>query len=171
MKVVAGILVLGAALLTGCATVDKAYIPSKMGNLEDSQASGGIRMSLVPDHYQAKIGDLLTFSIVLKNVSDAPIWIPKQPDFLLTWVYPDGKRDNIIRNPETNQTYTKANAILLQPGQEKTYRSVITTYYFNRAGITEFRALVSVDKPASKELSPFWNGYAESNGYGVYLKD
>ena len=171
MKLASGILVLGVALLAGCASVEDKYIPAKMGNLEDSQASGGIRMSLVPDHYQAKIGDLLTFSIVLKNVSEEPIWIPKQPDFLLTWVYPDGKRDNVIRNEETKHTYTKANAILLQPGQEKVYRSVITTYYFNREGITEFRALVSVDKPASKELSPFWNGYAESNGYGVYLKE
>ena len=171
MKLVAGILVLGAALLTGCATVEDKYIPAKMGNLEDSQASGGIRISLVPDHFKAKIGDLLTFSIVLKNESEEPIWIPKQPDFLLTWVYPDGKRDNVIRNPETNKMYTKVNAILLQPGQEKVYRSAVTTYYFNREGITEFRALVSVDKPASKELKPFWNGYAESNGYGVYLKE
>ena len=126
MKLVTGILVLGAALLTGCATVEDKYIPAKMGNLEDSQASGGIRMSLVPDHYQAKIGDLLTFSIVLKNVSEEPIWIPKHPDFRLTWVYPDGKRDNVIRNEETNRTYTKANAILLHPGQEKIYSSVIT---------------------------------------------
>ncbi|MFH0909632.1 MAG: hypothetical protein V1929_12800 [bacterium] len=171
MRATVGLLALGTALLTSCATVEKAYIPKKMGNLEDSQASGGIRMSLVPDHYQAKIGDLLTFSIVLKNVSTEPIWIPKEPEFLLTWVYPDGKRDNMIRDLETNKTYTRANAVLLQPGQEKIYRSVITTYYFNRQGITEFRALVSVDKPASSDLNPFWNGYAESNGYGVYLKE
>src|SRR5438046_1085080 len=91
------IVLVAVAALTGCATVEKPYIPAKLGNLEDDQAYDGIRMQLMPDHFQAKIGELLTFSIILKNVSSQPIWIPKDPDFLLTWVYPDGKRDNIVK--------------------------------------------------------------------------
>jgi hypothetical protein len=163
---------LAISLVAGCATVnDQPYIPAKMGNLNDSLAYGGIKIMLVPDHYQAKIGDLITFSIILKNVSEEPIWIPREPDVLLTWVYPDGKRDNLVRDDEKQAKYTKSNSILLQPGQERTYRSAISTYYFNRRGITEFRALVSANDTANNELNPFWAGQGESNGYGVMLRD
>lgn len=163
--------VLAVALFTGCASLEKPYIPAKMGNLNDSLADGGIQVILTPDQYNAHIGDLLSFSIILKNVSAEPIWIPKEPDLLLTWVYPDGKRDNLIRDDVPPVEYTKANSTLLQPGDEKVYRSAITTYYFNREGITEFRALVSANHPVRDDLAPYWAGTGESNGFGVLLND
>lgn len=163
--------VLAVALLTGCASLEQPYIPAKMGNLNDSLAQGGIKVMLVPDRYNASIGDLLSFSIILKNVSAEPIWIPKEPDLLLMWVYPDGKRDNLIKDEGTPVEYTKANSTLLQPGAEQVYRSAITTYYFNRAGITEFRALVSANHPVRDNLAPYWAGEADSNGFGVMMRD
>jgi hypothetical protein len=163
--------VLAAALLAGCATVEQPYIPAKMGNLNDSLAYGGIKITLVPDHYQAKIGDLLSFSIILKNVSEEPIWVPREPDVLMMWVYPDGKRDNLVRDTDKQVSYTKSNAVLLQPGQERTYRSALSTYYFNRDGITEFRALVRADHPSGNDADLFWAGEGESNGFGVMLRD
>jgi hypothetical protein len=158
------------ALATGCASLDQPYIPAKMGNLNDSLARGGIEISLVPDRYLADIGDMLAFSIILKNVSAEPIWIPREPDMLMTWVYPDGKRDNVIRDAKPVE-YTKANSTLLNPGDEKVYRSAVTTYYFNRGGITEFRALVSANHPVRDGLGPYWTGEAESNGFGVMMRD
>jgi hypothetical protein len=149
--------------------MDSAYIPSRVGTLADNKTIDGLEMTIAPDKPTARIGDVLTFSIILKNVSAGSVMIPADPDILLTWVYPDGKRDNIIRG-YTDGDSDKGHAIVLAPGESRVFRSAVTTYYFDRTGITEFRARANVAKTASA-LSESWQGDIASNGFGVMFEN
>lgn len=156
-----------AVLLIGCGTVKQAYKPSHLGNLADHQSSSGIEVTLIPDKYRARIGDPVTFTVVIRNVNSQPILFPTDPDLLLTWIYPDGRRDNLIRGERKVATdYT-----VLAPGEEHVERSVVTTYYFDRGGIHEFRAIVSGDEVAMNAGRPAWHGRAISNGFGVLFEE
>jgi hypothetical protein len=156
-----------AGSLTGCGTVQTAYKPDHLGNLSDDETDQGIQITLSPDKYRARIGEPVTFKLIIRNVSDRPVWFPGDPDLLLTWVYPDGRRDNLIRG---ERSATARTAILLKPGQEQIEHSVVTTYYFDRAGIHEFRAIVTADaNTASGRID--WQGRAVSNGFGVFFEE
>lgn len=168
MKTITGWLALiGMGLMTGCGTVQQAYRPDHLGDLSDDEIDQGIRVTLVPDKYRARIGEPVTFKVVIRNVGDQPVWIPGDPDVLLTWVYPDGRRDNLLRG--LSSSTPPKNAVLLRPGQEQVEHSVVTTYYFNRAGIHEFRAILTAD--ASPKAQPGWTGRAISNGFGVFFEN
>lgn len=155
-----------ALLLAGCGTVKEAYKPDHLGSLADNESNSGIEVTLSPDKYRARIGDPVTFQVVIRNVGDTPVWFPADPDLLLTWVYPDGKRDNLIRGDRREAV---AGAVLLSPGQERVEHSVVTTYYFDRGGIHEFRAIVTADAGAAGK--PTWHGRAVSNGFGVFFEE
>jgi hypothetical protein len=158
--------VLVAALLSGCGTVRQAYKPEHLGNMADSRGMDGIEVVLSPDKYRARIGDPVTFRIAIRNVGTAPVLFPADPDLLVTWVYPDGKRDNLIRGEKT----TASKWLTLNPGEEHIAHSVVTTYYFDRGGIHEFRAIVSGDV-AMNTSRPSWQGRAVSNGFGVLFEE
>lgn len=158
-----------ASVASGCTSMKQAYIPTHVGNLSDNQSIDGLEMTISPDKPTARIGDVLTFSIILKNVSQQRVIIPIDPEILMTWVYPDGKRDNVIRgysdNPQPKGT------LVLAPGESKVYRSAITTYYFDRKGITEFRARASLANLSNQAMAGSWQGDIASNGYGVMFQD
>lgn len=156
-------LVFGVA---GCGSVKQSYKPSQLGNLGDHQPGGGIEVEIVPDKYRARIGDPLSFKVVIRNVSDQTILFPADPDLLLTWVYPDGRRDNLIRGEKKGSP----KAIALGPGESIVMNSVITTYYFDRTGIHEFRAVVRGEDVAMSPTSRVWAGRAVSNGFGVLFE-
>lgn len=159
--------VVAVALLAGCGTVREAYKPSHLGNLADSDADSGIQITLSPDKYRARIGDPVTFQVVIRNVGEQAVWFPSDPDLLLTWVYPDGKRDNLIRG---DKSVGKAGMVLLAPGQERVEHSVVTTYYFDHTGIHEFRAIVTADAQSAQGKSQ-WSGRLVSNGFGVMFEE
>lgn len=159
-----------AAISSGCASMEQAYIPSQIGNLSDNSAIDGLEMTIAPDKSTARIGDVITFSIILKNVSGRSVIIPTDPEILLTWVYPDGKRDNIIRGYGDNGTQHHG-TVVLAPGSSRVYRSAVTTYYFDRKGITEFRARANVALDTASALAGVWQGDIASNGYGVMFQD
>ena len=156
-----------ACLAAGCGTVEQPYIPSQMGTLNDGEVIRNLEVTITPDKYQAKIGDPLTFSVTIKNQGTQPVLIHKNPDIIMTWVYPDGKRDNIIRGDDTTPSGNAT--ILLQPGEQRVTRSIIATYYFDRSGITEFRALVGIKGASDKNAK--WEEQIASNGYGVMLSE
>lgn len=153
--------------LCGCGTVQDTYKPSHLGNLGDGESAKSIQVTLKPDKYRARKGDPVTFTVVIKNTGDQSVWFPRDPDLLLTWVYPDGRRDNLVRSEEASGSKEE---VLLKPGQDRIEHSVVTTYYFNRSGIHEFRAIVSsdTDEAASKKS---WTGRAVSNGFGIYFSE
>lgn len=155
------------ALLAGCGTVREAYKPSHLGNLADSETDNGIEVTLSPDKYRARIGDPVTFQVVIRNVGDQPVAFPADPDLLLTWVYPDGKRDNLIRGDKAS---ARPGTVLLAPGQERIEHSVVTTYYFDHGGIHEFRAIVTADAQTAAGR-PQWSGRLVSNGFGVMFEE
>ena len=157
--------IIGLGLLTGCGTVQQAYKPAHLGDLSDDEIGQGLQVTLVPDKYRARIGEPVTFTMVIRNVGEQAVWIPGDPDLLLTWVYPDGRRDNLLRGMQVSPPQ---NAILLKPGQEHVEHSVVTTYYFNREGIHEFRAILTAS--ASGKNQPNWSGRAISNGFGVMFE-
>ena len=165
-KLLSMIAVLGMGLMSGCGTVQQAYKPDHLGDLSDQEVEEGIRVTLVPDKYRARIGEPVSFKVVIRNVGEKAVWIPGDPDLLLTWVYPDGRRDNLIRGM---QTVPHRNAVLLKPGEERVENSVVTTYYFNRSGIHEFRAILTAD--ASSKQTAGWSGRAISNGFGVFFEN
>jgi hypothetical protein len=152
-----------STLLVGCGTIKETYKPRHLGNLADQRVAGGIELRLTPDKYRARIGDPLTIKVSIRNVSDKPILLPSEPDLLLAWVYPDGKRDNLVRS----ERVPPPNYIALAPGEERISQSVVTTQYFDRGGIHEFRAILNGDKHAKSSDRAAWKGRAISNGYGV----
>lgn len=152
--------------LTGCGTVKQAYVPDHLGNLSDDETDQGIQIILSPDKYRARIGEPVTFKVVIRNVGTQPVLFPVDSELLLTWVYPDGRRDNLIRS---DRPISSHEAILLKPGQERVEHSVVTTYYFDRAGIHEFRAIVSGDELVAQNKTA-WTGRAVSNGFGVFFE-
>ncbi|HMP75619.1 MAG TPA: hypothetical protein PKE12_04910 [Kiritimatiellia bacterium] len=153
-------------LLVGCGSVSHAYKPSQLGNLADHRGASGIEVNLSPDKYRARIGDPVTFKVTIRNVGTDPILFPADPDLLLTWVYPDGKRDNLIRGERRGA----AKMLTLAPGDEHVAHSVVTTYYFDRGGIHEFRAIVYGEQLAMNTERPAWQGRAVSNGFGVLFE-
>ncbi len=157
------IIVVAGAMLTGCGSVRQAYKPNQLGNLADHRDASGIEVTLSPDKYRARIGDPVTFKVTIRNVGTDPILFPADPDLLLTWVYPDGKRDNLVRGDRKSAP----KYFVLAPGEEHVAHSVVTTYYFDRGGIHEFRAIVRGDQLAMNTERPAWQGRAVSNGFGV----
>ena len=158
------------ASTTGCGTVQGAYKPQSMGLLADSGPVNGIEVTLVPDKATARIGDVVTFSVKIKNVGTQTVWIPREPDILLTWIYPDGKRDNFV-NDYASTASTAVDLLAMAPGQEKVFSSAITTYYFNRGGITEFRAKVNMTGRTAQATTASWNHEIASNGFGVMFEN
>ena len=154
-----------ALLAVGCGTVQPPYKPAQVGMLPDSSPVAGLVMSLQPDRTTAHIGDAINFHIKIKNMGNATVWLPKDPDIFLMWTYPDGKCDNFVRD-DYSPTAPLALAPLA-PGEERLFKSCVTTYYFDRRGVTEFRARVSVPTTYAGNNSLAWTGDMASNGYGV----
>lgn len=155
------------SLAVGCGTVQQTYKPSKLGFIADHQPYEGIEVTLVPDKYRARIGDPVSFVITIKNVSNAPILFPEDPDVLLTWVYPDGKRDNLIRPERTEAPKYR----ILRPGETFVANAVVTTYYFDHSGIHEFRAILrNTPVAVSSTGRPPWQGRAVSNAFGILME-
>lgn len=168
MKMWVGLFFLVTVLgVVGCGTVKQSYKPAHLGNLADHQAESGIEVTIVPDKYRARIGDPLSFKVVIRNISNQPILFPSDPDLLLTWVYPDGRRDNLIRGEKKGSS----KMITLAPGESIVLNSVITTYYFDRAGIHEFRAILRGEQMAMSTNNRAWAGRAVSNGFGVLFEE
>ncbi len=159
---------LGALLLaglTGCGTVREPYIPKRLGSLHDQKADQGIRLTLSPDKYRARIGEPVTFTVLIENTRGRPALLPADPGLLLAWIYPDGRRDNMVRSQEP---VPRQEPLLLNPGEQRVARLVVPTYYFNFDGIYEFRAILR-GQPLPVESDAVWTGRALSNGYGIYF--
>lgn len=156
-------------LLAGCSTIPNRYIPNAVGSLNDADDSNILRVSITSENPELSIGEPIVFRVSIKNVSKLPLWVPRNPDFFFTWIYPDGRHDSFVYEPQRDQFYTQEDAIYLRPGQQFTKSVSIRTYYFERKGITEFRAYLRAGRNTNPALMPFWNGELASNSYGINL--
>jgi len=155
------LMLLGAGLLSGCASYGPPYVPQHTGSLNDAENFGDVAITLRPDRSTIRRGDVIDFSVVIRNVGSEPVIVARNADVLLTWVYSDGRCDNLVRDAAREVHY---DLVRLLPGEEIVRRSSLKTYYFHRGGITEFRAIVSAGGPKDA-----WTGRAVSNGFGVMV--
>ena len=167
-----GLLICTIAFLSGgCGTMPNSYVPATVGPIDNPQPGGPIEVRISTSQDNAFVGDNLYFSVIIRNRGDEPVWIPRNPDVLLSWVYPNGQRDSFMREFPPEQYFSDADAILLKPGQQMTRTVVVKTYFFPKPGITEFRALVHASRNTNPGLHPFWHGQTESNSFGVMVKN
>jgi hypothetical protein len=164
-----GLLLAVSLLLAGCATVPSRYIPNAVGSLNDADDSNILRISIDPENPEPSIGEPIVFQVSIKNISHLPLWVPRDPAIFFTWIYPDGRHDSFVYEPQREQFYTREDSVCLRPGQQFTKAVSIRTYYFERKGITEFRAYLRAGRNTNPKLMPFWNGELASNSYGVML--
>ena len=156
-------------LAAGCSTVKPPYKPTKVGPVHAARPLSGIALSLSTSRSHAAVGEPLRFSVKARNVGVEPVWFPRDPRIILTWVYPSGRRDNFCDNPPPAAFHTERTAVLLEPGDEVTETILVKTYYFPQPGITEFRAVLKVPGSTNSELRPFWAGRAVSNAFGILM--
>lgn len=162
---------LGAVIVTaGCSSIPNPYIPQQLGQVMYDNFDRALEVQITADRDQAIIGKPIHFDIRVRNVSDQALWVPKDPDVCFHFVYSNGIRDNYLEDPMEARFYSKNDAVLLRPGQELTRNFEVKTYYFERTGITEFQAVVTLAKNTNASLSPSWDGRIESNGFGVLVK-
>jgi len=171
MKIVLQILVLCIVLaMMGCASMPSEYRPNTVGSLEDADLNNEIEVSISTRENTAYIGRPIVFNVSIKNIGTHPLWIPRNPDLLFTWIYSNGRHDNFLREFEPERYYSKHDSVLLRPGQQMIKSVTIKTYYFLRPGITEFRAVLHASRNTNPKLAPFWHGKIESNAYGVLVE-
>ena len=155
--------------LAGCATVPNRYIPKAVGSLNDADNTNILSASIELANLDSFIGEPIVFKVVIKNIGETPLWLPRDPEFFFVWIYPDGRRDSFVYEPLRDQFYSQADAVCLCPGQQIMKSVAIQTYYFQRNGITEFRAYLRAGRNTNPELNPFWEGELASNSYGVMV--
>ncbi len=163
-------LALSAVLLcAGCSTASRKYIPQTIGTTDAGDTIDGLTVSILPLNDRVILGNPLTFEVTIRNIGTSPIWIPRNPQVVLVWVYPNGRRDNVVQETPPSRHFNKHSAVLLHPGKSITKDLTIRTHYFPEPGITEFRAILRVTENTNSHLRPFWRGRALSNAYGVLV--
>jgi hypothetical protein len=156
-------------LLTGCYTVPNRYIPNAVGSLNNEDKSNSLRASIELANPESFIGEPIVFQVVVKNIGKMSLWIPSDPEFFFTWIYPDGHRDSFVYEPQRDQFYSREDAVCLRPGQQLMKPVAIRTHYFQQNGVTEFRAYLRAGRNTNPELNPFLDGELASNSYGVMV--
>lgn len=154
----------------GCSSIGPTYRPSVVGDLKDAEVVCGLQTTIVPDISKAVIGDLISFRVKVCNVSDQDVWFTKKPIVIMTWIYPEGKRDNWIREIQQPASLGRDDVKVLRPGESFEEFARVTTYYFAYPGITEFRAVITLTPRNIEGNGPFWTGKMESNAYGIPFK-
>lgn len=158
---------LAGLVLAGCSTVSDLYIPQTVGPADGSEPYNGLEVTISPSRDRITIGEPIHFNVYLKNVSSQAFWVPREPDIIFMWIYPNGKRDSFVVECRDNVFYGSDQAVLLKPGQSLRTETVIRTYYFARHGITEFQAICNAGRNTNPALQPSWHGKVLSNTYGV----
>lgn len=161
--------VLGLLILTGCASLPSEYRPQTMGRLNDAQPNAGLFLQLTAYDKISPIGKTIVFRVVVRNTGDHAFWMPRKPQQGFFWTYPNGRHDCYFFDREQACYFNKNECVLLQPGQELELSGMVETSYFDRPGITEFKAEVAVAQNTNPELTPFWSGRAFSNSFGIQL--
>ena len=170
--------IVALALLTGCGTLNNTYRPAVVGPVDSCTRVRDLAVALVgtqeakTSRYadRVRLGELVHFSVVLKNVGTNDLWVPKNPEILFSWIYPDGQRDNHLREIPKDHFYQADDIVLLKPGQSLKQPFQLKTCFFRKPGIVEFRAIVQVSRNTNRDLPSVWSGRAVSNGYGILVE-
>lgn len=152
-----------------CSTVPDPYIPSQVGNVTDPHTLRGLRIEIQALNEVVTFKQPVPFKVTLQNVGNQSKWVPREPNIIFFWVYPTGIRDHFVREiPETFR-FLPGDVVELPPGHQLVYHTTVETFYFPRAGITEFWAVYQVPINTNPQLPTMWKGRLTSNRYGVLL--
>ncbi|OGV42686.1 MAG: hypothetical protein A2X46_05315 [Lentisphaerae bacterium GWF2_57_35] len=157
-------------LLSGCGTMPAKYIPVTLGPVIESESVQGIELTILPSVETIAIGEVLTMTVTIKNIHTEPVWFPRNPEIMMLWIYPDGKRDNLVFECTENRFYTEDQVVWLKAGQVVQTKMRIKTYYFPKPGVTEFQAFCNAASNTNPAIRPFWHGKIFSNTYGVMVE-
>ncbi len=159
--------------LAGCASLPEVYVPERIGRISGESEAGRTPESLVltitADQHEVLPGDPVVFRVRIVNRSDGILWIPRNPDVLFLWIYPDGNRDNHVRDVPEEKYYRHAEMVRLEPGWSHATETQIRTDFFPRTGIVEFRAVLILPHNTNPLIAAFPEGRFYSNRYGVYV--
>ena len=166
-------LLTGAAAMSassGCASASKSvYIPRHLGMVGQPDEQRGLKLMVEADGLQHRLGRPLTMRATLRNVSHEKLAVPKNPILLYAWVYPDGRRDNFVSTIPRLQHYEPGDVRLLKPGESITWTTEVSTRHFEKAGITEFGAILVIPPADPADRLPMAEGRYHSNRVGVQI--
>lgn len=164
--------ILSIGLLTaGCSTVPDEYIPVTVGSIGEADSLDGLKMTISTRQTNARIGEPVLFQVRIQNVGSTPLFIPKNPNVVFTWVYADGSRDNFVKDSEYESLLSETDLTILQPNRFITKDIRVNTHYFNRHGITEFWATLQAWHSKTPAKPGVWEGRITSNRFGVWMED
>ncbi len=156
-------------LFTGCAAVPAKYHPETVGYTNPPESSDHVRITITPLFDSLALGEPVVITVSMENVGEKPIFVPRSPEILLLWIYPNGQRDNQLIQFTEERHFRADELVRLMPGQFIETRREIKTYYFPKVGITEFWAVCNAPRNTNPALGPVWSGRLESNGYGLLV--
>ena len=160
-------LLLMTGCLMGCSTVPATYKPSTLGPSREAITDRGLRITIEPKVQVALRGQPLVFDVTITNVGHEPFLLPAEPEVLFVWTYSNGERDNYLLDQPASRYFRPHEVVRMKPGAELVRQFSVKTYYFDKLGITEFRAILEGVPNTNPALETVWAGRAISNAYGV----
>ncbi len=154
--------------LAGCA-VPAVYRPTDPGARYDAPHREPYRVEIAPATSRVILGEPVVFRVRVVNGAESPVWIPRDPAVVLTWIYPSGVRDNLVKDLPAAVHFGPGESLQLGPGESIERMVRVRTDAFPRPGLVEFRAVVSIPRNTNPELDPFPGGRFVSNAYGVQV--
>lgn len=154
----------------GCASMPVPYKPATAGRMNNAEGDGALEIILDTETPVISIGDPIILTVTIRNVCPGRVWLPRQPTVLISWIYPDGVRDNFLKELREEERLELHQLVCLEPGQQISQRVEVRTYYFDRPGVTEFRALLHAARNTNPDTGPTWMGRLQSNSFGVLVE-
>jgi hypothetical protein len=154
----------------GCASIPPPYKPTTAGRLNNAEHDGILEICLDTETPVIAIGDPILLIVTIRNVGPDRVRLPNQPTVLISWIYPDGLRDNFLKELREEERLEHNQIVCLEPGQQISQRVAVRTYYFDRPGVAEFRALLHTGRNTNPDIGPIWMGHLQSNSFGVRIE-
>ncbi len=154
----------------GCASIPTAYKPATPGRLDNAERNSMLELVLDTETPVIAIGEPILLNVTIRNVGPNRVWLPRQPTVLVSWIYPNGVHDNFLKELREEERLERHQLACLEPGQQISQRVEIRTYYFDRPGVTEFRALLHAGRNTNPDTETTWAGRLHSNSFGVQVE-
>ncbi|MBU1909092.1 MAG: hypothetical protein KJ726_03505 [Verrucomicrobia bacterium] len=154
----------------GCASMPAPYKPATEGRINNAERDVALEIRLDTETPVIAIGDPIFLIVTIRNVGPNRVWLPQQPTVLISWIYPDGIHDNFLKELREEERLAPHQLVCLEPNQQISQRVEVRTYYFDRLGVTEFRALLHTGRNTNPDTGPTWMGRLQSNSFGVRIE-
>ena len=164
------VVLLLALLGAGCASMPAPYKPKTSGRLDNAERDAVLEIVLDTETPVIAVGDPILLNVTIRNVGPDRVWLPRQPTVHISWIYPNGVNDNFLKELREEEYLDRHQLVCFEPGQHMSQRVEVRTWYFDRLGVTEFRALLHVGRNTNPNAEPIWTGQLQSNSFGVLVE-